>query len=227
MIFPLSRRARTRIYTIVWIVAATLGWKLALRLGPDLMSRNWKPGDGFFEAPNPAPGAFRFHARLILEAELAFPRRLEGFLPEPADPNRRLQLEAMGWWKGNAWTPFALRYGAVEGHGLRLSLGRLALEDVEGVTPARDYNGPILCQVDYRVKWDLPEDLKTLAQTRARNGLRLPERLSIDAPGGTAIYQSTLVRSGLGWNLQNPDEVRRMLPGQPGSRGLSWLTPLL
>lgn len=227
MIFPLSRRARTRLYAIIWIVAAILGWKLTLRVGPDLMSRNWKPGDGFFEAQNPAPGAFRFHARLILDAELAFPRRLEGFLPAPQDANHRLQLEAMGWWKGTAWTPMALRYGSPEGHGLRLVMGRLLLTGVDGVTPARDYNGPVLCQVDYRVRWDLPEDLKSLVQTRPRNGLRLPERLNIENPGGTAVYQSTLVRSGLGWSLQNPDEVRRMLPGQPGGRGLSWLAPLL
>src|SRR5690348_7602405 len=101
MIFPLSRRARTRLYLVVWLAAALLGWKLALRVGPDLMSRTWMPGAGFFEAPNPAPGLFRFHARFILEAELAFPRRLEGYLPEPGtDPSRRLQLETMGWWKG-------------------------------------------------------------------------------------------------------------------------------
>jgi hypothetical protein len=227
MIFPLSRRARTRIYLLVWALAAVLGWKLALRVGPDLMSRNWTPGDGFFEAPNPAPGAFRFHARLILEAELAFPRPLDGYLPDPGDPNRRLQLEAMGWWKANTWSPLALRFGTPEGHGLRVRLGRLALDGVEGVTPARDYNGPVLCQVDYRVRWELPEDLKPLVQTRARNGLRLPERLGIDAPGGTTVYQSTLQRSGLGWSLQNGDQVRRMLPGQPGNRGLAWLAPLL
>ena len=228
MIFPLSRRARTRIYLVVWIAAALLGWKLALRVGPDLMSRNWKPGEAFFEAPNPAPGLFRFHARLILDAQLAFPRRLEGLLPEPGtDPSRRLQLEAMGWWKGNAWSPLALQHGKPEGHGLRLQMGRLMLDSVDAVTPARDYNGPVLCQVDYRVRWDLPEDLKNLALARARTGLRFPERLGIDTPGGTEVVQSTFERDGLGWKLQNPDEVRRLLPGQPGSLHLSWFMPLL
>lgn len=228
MIFPLSRRARTRLYLLVWLAAAALGWKLGLRYGPDLASRSWKPGEGFFEAQNPAPGLFRFHARLILEAELAFPRRLEGYLPEPGkDANRRLQLEAMGWWKKDGWTPFALRYGQVEGHGLRLAMGRLVLVGVEGVTPARDYNGPVLCQVDYRVRWELPEDLKTLVQTRANSGLRLPERLGVDAPGGTTVFQSTLERAGLGWKLQDADQVRKMLPGKPGARTWSWLSPLL
>ncbi len=228
MIFPLSRRARTRLYLVVWVVAIAPGWKLGLRYGPDLASRDWKPGSGFFEAQNPAPGAFRFHARLILEAELAFPRKLDGYLPEPGkDPNRRLQLEAMGWWKKDGWTPMALRQGRVEGHGLRVQLGRLSLDGVEGVTPARDYNGPVLCQVDYRARWDLPEDLKTLAQTRAHSGLRLPERLAIETPGGAEALQSTLERAGLGWKLQDAEGVRKMLPGQPGSRSWSWLTPLL
>ncbi|HZU53918.1 MAG TPA: hypothetical protein VFF77_08485 [Holophagaceae bacterium] len=228
MIFPLSRRARTRLYLLVWVVAIALGWKLGLRYGPDLASRSWKPGAGFFEAQNPAPGAFRFHARLILEAELAFPRKLDGFLPEPGkDPNRRLQLEAMGWWKKEGWTPLALRQGQPEGHGLRVHLGRLLLDGVEGVTPARDYNGPVLCQVDYRARWDLPEDLKTLVLTRAHSGLRLPERLAIESPGGTEALQSTLERTGLGWKLQDADGVRKLLPGQPGGRSLSWLMPLL
>ena len=227
MIFPLSRRARIRLYTVVWIAAILLGWKLWLRVGPDLMSRNWKPGEAFFEAPNPAPGLYRFHARLILNAELAFPHRLEGYLPEPADPSRRLQLEAMGWWKGGAWTPMALQHGRPEGHGLRLVMGRLLLDGVEGVTPARDYNGPVLCLVDYRLRWDLPEDLKPLVLVQARTGLRFPERLGIASPGGTQIVQSTFERDGLGWKLQNLDEVRRMLPGQPGSSHLRWLMPLL
>jgi hypothetical protein len=228
MLFPLSRRARIRIYTVVWIMALLLGWKLALRVGPDLMSRNWKPGEGFFEAPNPAPGAFRLHARLILQAELAFPRRLEGFLPEPgSDPSRRLQLEAMGWWKGKSWTAMALTHGHPEGHGLHLSMGTLAMDRVESVTPARDYNGPVLCQVDYRVRWDLPEEMKALTLTRNRTGLRFPERLGIETPGGTAVFQSTLERAGLGWKLQNTDEVNRMLPGQPGGAHFHWLMPLL
>lgn len=228
MIFPLSRRARTRLYLLVGLAGAALGWKLGLRYGPDLASRSWKPGEGFFEAQHPAPGAFRFHARLILEAELAFPRTLEGFLPEPGkDPNRRLQLEAMGWWKGDGWTPRALRAGQPEGHGLRLPLGRLVLTGVEGVTPARDYNGPVLCQVDYRVRWDLPEDLKALVETRSHSGLRLPERLAIEVPGGTEALQSTLEREGLGWKLQDADRIRGVLPGQPGGRGWSWLAPLL
>lgn len=228
MIFPLSRRARIRLYTIVWIVAGILGWKLALRLGPDLASRNWKPGEGFFEAPAPAPGVFRFHAELLLRSGLGFPRALEGYLPEPGtDPNRRLQLEAMGWWKGKGWSPLALRYGTPEGAGLRLHLGRLVLDSVQSVTPARDYNGPVLCQVDYRVRWELPEDLKTLVLTRARSGLRLPERLGIQAPGGTEALQSTLVRSGLGWEIQDPDQVRRMLPGQAGGSRWAWMKPLL
>ena len=227
MIFPLSRRARIRIYTVVWIAAILLGWKLWLRMGPDLMSRNWKPGEAFFEAPNPAPGLYRFHARLILNAELAFPRRLEGYLPEPGDPSRRLQLESMGWWSKGGWTPMALQHGQPEGHGLRLGLGRLVLDGVEGVTPARDYNGPVLCQVDYRLRWDLPENLKPLAQTQARTGLRFPERLGIAAPGGTLVVQSTFQRDGLGWKLQSPDEVRRMLPGLPGPSHLRWLMPLL
>ena len=228
MIFPLSRRARLRLYLVVWVVAILLGWKLWLRMGPDLMSRNWKPGEAFFEAPNPAPGLYRFHARLILNAELAFPRRLDGFLPEPGtDPSRRLQLETMGWWKGGAWTPMALQHGRPEGHGLRLDLGRLLLDGVDGVTPARDYNGPVLCQVDYKVRWDLPPDLAALVTARARTGLRLPERLGIAFPDGTEVVQSTLERDGLGWKLQNPDEVRRMLPGQGGSSHLRWMLPLL
>lgn len=228
MIFPLSRRARTRLYLVVWVVILALGWKVGLRYGPDLASRSWKPGAGFFEAQNPAPGAFRFHAWLILEAELAFPRKLDGYLPEPGrDPNRRLQLEAMGWWKKDGWTPMALRQGQPEGHGLRVHLGRLLLEGVEDVTPARDYNGPVLCQVDYRARWDLPETLKTLVLTRSHSGLRLPERLAIETPGGTEVLQSTLVRAGLGWKLQDADGVRKLLPGQPGNRSLSWLKPLL
>lgn len=228
MIFPLSRRARTRLYLLVWLVAIALGWKLGLRYGPDLGSRNWRPGAGFFEAQAPAPGAFRFHARLILQAELDFPRRLEGYLPEPGqDPNRRLQLEAMGWWQKSGWTPLALSHGQPEGRGLRVQLGHLALDSVEGVTPARDYNGPVLCQVDYRVRWDLPEPLKGLVETRSHSGLRLPERLAIAAPGATEALQSTLEREGLGWKLQDAERIRGFLPGQPGGRGWSWLAPLL
>lgn len=228
MIFPLSRRARIRLYAIVWIVAAVLGWKLALRVGPDLMSRNWKPGEGFFEAANPAPGAFRFHARLILQAELAFPRRLDGYLPEPGDdPSRRLQLEAMGWWKGKAWTAMALAHGRPEGRGLRIAMGRLMLDRVDGVTPARDYNGPVLCQADYHVRWDLPEDLKPLVLARVRTGLRLPARLGVDTPGGVEAMQSTLQRDGLGWKVQDADQVRRMMPGEAGASHQRWLMPLL
>lgn len=228
MIFPLSRRARTRLYVVLWVAAGVMLWKVGLRVGPDLASRSWKPGAGFFESAAPAPGLFRFHARLILGAELGFPRQLDGYLPEPGnDLNRRLQLEAMGWWKGKEWTPLAYRYGIAEGHGLHLHLGRLALDDIESVTNARDYNGPVLCQVDYKVRWDVPMDLKTLVLTRSHSGLRLPERLAIEAPGGTQILQSTLERDGLGWKLQDAEALRKRLPGTPGGRGWFILKPLL
>lgn len=227
MIFPLSIRAKRRIYGIGFLVLAPLGFKLWLRFGPELASRSWKPGQDF-GGRNEAPEAlFPFHAKLLLRSALGYPRQLEGLIPTPAaGSSAALQLEAMGWWSRGGWTPQALAKGHVVGHALALDMGRLLLEDVERPTPARDYNGPEMCQVDYWVRWEAPPELGELLRTHAITGLRPPARVEC-APGARMTLQATLVRDGLGWKLDDAQASRRELPGQAGAKTWAWLARIL
>jgi hypothetical protein len=218
MALNLNRRTRQILWAIAFIVGIPFTTKLVLRYGPSAMA-----GSG-----RPAPGLFGFHANAILRAELGYPRQIEGYLPPPnRGSSEAVQLTGMGLWDGHNWTAQALNMGTLEGRGLRVQVGRLSLDSMEEATPARDYNGPQLCQVDYLVKWSLPEELSDLVSKRKLIGLRLPTPIGMEGPGAVAHLQVTLERSGLGWKLQDPDRMRAGVPGRPLSRGWAWLSPLL
>ncbi|HJU83373.1 MAG TPA: hypothetical protein VJ600_04115 [Holophagaceae bacterium] len=226
-IFPLSLRARHRIFWVCGLATAAFTAKLWLRFGPDVMSRSYRPGPDFSERVTTPPGAFRFHALGILKAELGYPRRLEGFLPAPEPgSNEAALLKAQDWWNGKGWTAKARGYGEPDGHGLRIPLGELVLGGVDGVSPARDYNGPEMCQVDYGVRWEVPAQVQSLVSTRNLPGLRLPEHFDFRLPGERRSFQATLVRNGMGWSLQDADLTRAAIPGHPG-RSWAWLSVVL
>jgi hypothetical protein len=226
-IFPLSLRAKRRIFWTCGLLIAFGATKLWLRFGPELMSRNLKPGSDFGERDVTPPGAFRFHARLILKSEFGFPRRLEAFLPAPEKgSSAAAALKAQDYWDGQGWTAKAKGLGSVDGRGLRIPMGELALERVDDVTPSRDYNGPQMCQVDYTLRWEVPPAMAKLAGTNNLPGLRLPERFDFRLPGERRSFQATLVREGMGWKLDDADRSRAAVPGHP-TAGWAWLAPLL
>jgi hypothetical protein len=222
---PLSRTTKRRILALglpLLVLGGLKGWML---WGP-AMPGTWARVQDSFGKTTPVPGAppalFPWHAELLLKSELGFPRKLEGFLPVPEPRSTAyFQLEGMGLWDGAHWTPKATDLGTPEGRGLRLRMGELVVVEVETPTPSRDYNGPQLCQVDYRVRWVVPDELKSLMLVDRMVGLRPPPRLEIPQPGGEASQQITLQRVGLGFRLWKGEDVRAELPGRP-AKGRAW-----
>jgi len=192
-----------------WAFLASLPllWFGTLRFGPALA------GVGRTE---PVPGVFAFHAKGLLLAQLGYPRQLEAVLPAPAPgSNEDAQLRLMGFWTGRDWSDKAHGYGRVEGRTLRLLAGRLDGVEIVGVTPARDYNGPTLCQVDYRVRWTYNGELDEFMRVKGLVPYQLPRNLGIPAPGGIGLKQVTLERKGLGWTIQDAAELREREAGRP------------
>ncbi len=225
---PLNRAWKRRITLGLWILGLPLVWKLALRVGPAVppLWNSAKDSVGVKAGPaHPGAALFRPHASWLIQAELGFPRKLEGYLPppEPGTPAQQ-QLMGLGLWSGSQWTDRALALGVAEGRGLRPHLGQLLLARVEDVSPSRDYNGPELCQVDYWVTWEGDSSTRELVRTARLVGLRLPDGLSVDQPGGETDQQITLERTLLGWRVWRPEALQ--VPGRP-SRGRAWLTFLL
>lgn len=225
---PLNRAWKRRVVMGVWMLGLPLVWKGFLRVGPGLptaLNRARNALGMAAEPDRPGPALFRRHAAMLLQAELAFPRGLEGYLPapEPGTPAHQ-QLMGLGLWSGTGWTDQALALGVAEGRGLRPRLGKLVLARVGEVSPSRGYNGPELCQVDFFVRWDLGDAPSELIRTAGLVGLRWPEGLSMERPGGEADQQITLERTVLGWRVWRPETLQ--IPGRP-SRGRAWLTFLL
>lgn len=225
---PLTRAWKRRLTLALWILGLPMAWKGTLRIGPSIppLWAATKDSLGMPAGhPGPGPALFRPHASWVIQAELGFPRKLQGYIPapEPGSPAHQ-QLMGLGLWSGSQWTPQALALGDAEGRGLRPRLGRLALARVEGVSPSRDYNGPELCQVDYWVTWEVDEPARDLVRTARLVNLRLPEGLSVETPGAGMDQQITLERTWMGWRVWRPDSLA--IPGRP-SRGRAWLTFLL
>lgn len=202
---------------VIAAAALALVWKGVLLLGPGLALR----GEG---AP---PALFRFHAKGLILAELEYPRDLEATIPAPpTGSNQAAQLQLMGWWDGKVWTQKGLAKGRTGGRDLRVRLGHLSIAEVQEVTPARDYNGITLCQVDYRVRWDLPDSEAELFRLQPLVGLRPPAGLPLRMPGQMLVQQVTLERVPWGWKVQDSTKVRGHAPGL-GRNWWSWVRWLL
>jgi hypothetical protein len=227
---PLTRVWKRRILLVLWPSGLLIAAKLGLRFGPALPEvwNGVKDSLGMVAAPaKPAPALFAWHARRVIEAELGFPRRLEGYLPAPVPGSAaHMQLMGMGLWSGQGWTAKAQDLGEAEGRGLRPRLGQLHLAGVGGISPSRDYNGPELCQVDYWVMWKVEEEVRELLRVGSMVGLRRPEGLSVEAPDGMADQQLTLERSRFGWRVWKLETLQNAIPGRP-SKGRSWLALFL
>ncbi len=224
---PLTRAWKRRILLVLWPLSLLALVKLVLRAGPGVpeLWNSARNSMGLSAAPaKAAPAIYAWHAGLLIQAELAFPRRLEGYLPAPEPGSvAHMQLMGMGLWNGKSWTDKALSLGEAEGRGLRPRMGRLLLSRVGEASPSRDYNGPELCQVDYWVAWKVEDEVRELIRVGPMVGLRRPDRLSVSLPDGEADQQLTLERSGLGWRVWKPETLREAMPGRP-SRGRAWLT---
>jgi len=222
----LSRVAKRRFLLALGLLCAVGGVKGWMAYGPTWPERwsGWKDALGL-AAPQvkPSPAVFPWHARLVIQSELGFPRQLEGYLPAPAEGSpAALQLKGMGLWDGKGWTAAGQDLGPAEGRGLRVRLGRLHLDHVADISPSRDYNGPELCQVDYWVRWDLEGQGGDLLRVERLVGLKRPQGLSVEQPGGRVDQQLTLERAGLGWRVWRPDHLAAATPGRP-ARGQAWM----
>ena len=203
------------------VIAALVAWKLLWVVGPGFVGMAGKAsGDG------KAPAAlFKFHAKVLLKCSLGYPRRLEASIPVPeTGSNASAQLQLMKFWDGKNWGPEALRLGHVEGRALKIPAGQLVFVDVVEVTPARDYNGPVMCQVDYRVRWEFDEAARELFARRQLINLRFPKGLTSSSPGQEFSKQVTLSRTawwGPQWVLQDAAQWQAQEAGRP-SGGFAW-----
>lgn len=199
------------------LFAAWLLWKAVLLQGPALAHQ----GTG---AP---PALFKFQARGLIQAEVGYPRGLEATIPAPQKgSNAAAQLQLMGLWDGRVWTQKGVALGHLGGRDLKVRLGHLALARIQEVTPARDYNGATMCQVDYRARWVLPDAEAELLRLQPLTGLRLPAGVPLRMPGQELDQQVTLERTGLGWKVQDVSKVRGEAPGE-GRRLWVWLAWVL
>ncbi len=202
---------KRRLLALAAVVGLPLAWKAVLLEGPGLLI----PSSG---AP---PAMFRFHAQGLVKGALGYPRPVEGTLPAPAlGSSHAAQLALMGWWEGRGWSSKALAQGRVEGRDLKVRLGSLGLLGVTEVSPSRDYNGPRLCQADYRVRWELPEAERELYRVRELVGLRLPAGLRM--PGQELAKQVTLERTALGWKVQDQPQLQAQESGRE-RQAWTWL----
>lgn len=221
----ISRTTKRRILALglpLLLLGGFKGWMLWGPAFPAWWSKAQDAVGRSTPVPSAPPALFPWHAELLLKSELGFPRTLEAMVPAPAKgSNAALQLGGMGWWDGNHWTAKALEHGSAEGRFLRVRVGQLVVAEVDPPSPARDYNGPQLCQVDFKVRWDLPAELSGLIATERIVGLRRPEALPVDQPGALAVQQVTFEKKGLGFRLWKGDEVRAALPGRP-AKGRAW-----
>jgi len=201
------------------LIAVLVGWKLVWIYGPRIVGS----ATGKESA---APAVFKFHAKVLLKSNLGYPRQVEATIPAPeAGSNASAQLQLMRFWDGKNWGPEALRIGHVEGRSFKVPAGQLVFVDVLDVTPARDYNGPVMCQVDYRVRWDFDETARDLFAKRQLINLRLPKGLGSSTPGQELSKQVTLERVawwGPQWILQDAAQWQAAEAGRP-SEGLAWL----
>ncbi len=198
-------------------------WKLAWVYGPGIAGQ--ANGKG-----STAPALFKVHAKVLLKATLGYPRQLEATIPPPeTGSNASAQLQLMKFWDGKNWGPEALRVGRVEGRALKVPAGKLVFSDVVEVTPARDYNGPVMCQVDYRARWEFDESARDLFTHRQLINLRLPKGLGTGSPGQELTKQVTLERAawwGPQWTLQDAPQWQAQEAGRP-TEGLAWLPWLM
>ena len=201
------------------VIAVLLGWKLIWVYGPRIAGSGAGKG-------NAAPAIFKVHAKLLLKSSIGYPRQVEATIPPPeTGSNASAQLQLMKFWDGRDWGPEGLRIGRVEGRSLKVPAGRLVFVEVLDVAPARDYNGPVRCQVDFRVRWDFDEAARDLFAKRHLINLRLPKGLGSSAPGQEISRQVTLERVawwGPQWVLQDAAQWQAAEPGRP-SEGLAWL----
>ncbi len=205
------------------VVAVLLGWKLVWVFGPVIAGKANGSGSA-------APALFKVHAKVLLKATLGYPRQLEATIPVPeSGSNASAQLQLMKFWDGKNWGPEALKVGRVEGRALKVPAGKLIFTDVVEVTPARDYNGPVMCQVDYRARWEFDEAARDLFAHRQLINLRLPKGLGGSTPGQEISKQVTLERVawwGPQWILQDAAQWQTQESGRP-SEGLAWLPWLM
>jgi hypothetical protein len=205
----MSRRAvRSRLFTwasrILLVLGVLVAWKAFWRFGPGILAPSGKPG----------PALFAKQARLILTAGLVYPRPLEATVPAPAPAsNAAIQLKLMGLRDGAGWTMKALQSGRVEGKDLKVRAGALDLLSITGVGPQQEVDGRETCKVDYRVRWELPDEDRELWNVKHLVDLRPPKGLDVASPGQEARRQATLVRQGWRWACAED--------GPPGKRGLS------
>ncbi|MBL0314018.1 MAG: hypothetical protein IPP78_15260 [Holophagaceae bacterium] len=208
-----------RLIRLGLLITVLIGWKAIWIYGPRLVgSATGKT--------NAAPAIFKVHAKILLKSTLGYPRQVEASIPAPeTGSNASAQLQLMKFWDGKNWGPEALRTGHVEGHSLKIPAGQLVFMEVLDVTPARDYNGPVMCQVDYRVRWDFDETARDLFAKRQLINLRPPKGLGSSTPGQELSKQVTLERVawwGPQWILQDAAQWQAAEPGKP-SEGLAWL----
>jgi hypothetical protein len=190
-------------------------WKAAWRFGPGLVGGS-----------TTSPAIFALHARVLLKANLAFPRRVEALLPAPEKgTSAEAQLRLMGLWDGKAWTAKAASTGRIEGRHLRVPAGRIDFARIAAISEEKVEGDRRTCRIDYRIRWDWPDQDRELLRVAAIIGLKTPAPAGFQAPGLEAPRALVLEREGWGWRLQEPRASQRELGG--GDSRWSWLARFL
>lgn len=209
MAYQLRRnRFRRVLLWVAGILLAGILWKAAWRFGPGLAGSS-----------GAAPAIFPLHARVLLNANLSLPKRVEASLPAPErGTSAEAQLRLMELWDGKAWTAKAASLGRVEGRQLRVPAGRIDLARIVAISEERVEGDRRTCRIDYRVRWDWPDRERELQRVAAIVGLRVPAPAGLAGPGLESTRALLLERDGWGWRPQES----RLNPREPGGGESRW-----
>lgn len=200
-------------------------WVVGLLLVGVLWKAAWRFGPGLAGGSSPAPAIFPLHARVLLNANLAWPLRVEATLPAPEKgSSAEAQLRLMGLWDGKAWTAKAASAGRIEGRQLRVPAGRIEVARIVAISAEKVEGDRRSCRIDYRIRWDWPDHERELLRVAAIVGLKVQAPAGFSGPGLEASRALVLERDGWGWRPQE-SRFSRPEPGGGDSRW-SWLARL-
>lgn len=203
---PQFRRNRFRrlLFWILGLLLVGVSWKAFWRFGPGLAG----------------PSAlFGLQARVILLANLGPPKRVEASLPAPEKgSSAEAQLRLMELWDGRTWSGKATAAGRVEGRQLRVPAGRIEFVRIAAISPEAVEEGKTICRIDYRVRWNWPDQDRELQRVAAIVGLRAPAPAGFATPGQESGRVLVLERDGWGWRAREPRPGR----SEPGGRDRLW-----
>jgi len=113
-----------------------------------------------------------------------------------------VQLRLMKWWDGGNGCRKRWPTANLQGR-LRLHAGELTLVDITHVGSAETQDDQTICRVQFKVRWDVPQDLQNSASEGDRQ-YPLPERIGTWPERDIAAHSPSENGTGKSFPLNRP-----------------------